>query len=205
MNDENSVFENAEAPSCSACDTPETETAPKRVACDDKAEKASWHGADQAIDDVFADTAANSDLDCENSDSETQESELEQLRSELKQLREELALRDARTQQEERVTRDVAEFCTLYPEVPISTLPTEIWQDVEKGNSLAAAYALAEKKKALFLKNATESNTTNRARSSGAIKNTENFEFSPAEVRAMTSEEVRANLPKIMCSMQKWH
>ena len=205
MNDESSVFENTETASLAPCDSLATEITSTGNGCDGESERENPCGAVENTVDVPADTGTDSDFDSEDSDPQAQASELEQLRSELKQLREELALRDARTQQEERVTRDLAEFCTLYPEVPISTLPTEIWQDVEKGNSLAAAYALAEKKKALFLKNATESNATNRARSSGAIKNTENFEFSPAEVRAMTSEEVRANLPKIMRSMQKWH
>ena len=205
MNDESSVFENAETASLSPYDSLETKIASTGDVCDDESEREDSCGTVEDVIDVPADTGTDSDFDSEDSDSQAQTSELEQLRSELKQLREELALRDARLQQEERVTREVAEFCSLYPEVPISTLPTEIWQTVEKGNSLAAAYALAEKKKAISLKNATESNANNRARSSGAINSTENFEFSPAEVRAMTSEEVRANLPKIMRSMQKWH
>ena len=205
MNDENSVFENAEADSLSPHDSLETEIATEKGTCDGEPETEDSYGGIEKALDVLADTRTNPDFDSENPDPQTQEGELEQLRSELKQLREELSLRDARMQQEERIGREFAEFCELYPDVPVSTLPKEIWQDVEKGNSLAAAYALAEKKKAIALKSAGESNVSNRARSSGAIHNAENFEFSPAEVRAMTSEEVRANLPKIMRSMQKWH
>ena len=136
---------------------------------------------------------------------QTQKSELEQLRSELKHLREELALRTSLTNQENRATREYDEFCSLYPDVPVSSLSPAVWQDVEKGAPLAAAYALAEKRKAVSLRKAMESNTNNRTRSAGAVKNAETVEFSPAEVRAMTSQEVRANLSKIMRSMQKWH
>ena len=205
MNDESSVFENTETAPCSACNTLETENETPADACDDTPEKQAPPGADEAALGIPADTAANSDFDCEGSDTKAQESELEQLRSELKQLREEIALRDARAHQEERIAREYTEFCDLYPEVPLSSLPQEIWQDVKAGTSLAAAYALAEKKKTVSLGRATESNATNRARSAGSVNNAESSEFSPAEVRAMSSAEVRANLPKIMRSMQKWH
>lgn len=205
MNDESSVFENTEATPCQTCDTFETEVKRSRETCDDASENETSPGSDEVTVGVPADTVANSDSDCEGSDSQTQTSELEQLRGELTKLREELALRDARAHQEERITREYAEFCDLYPDIPISSLPQELWQDVQAGISLAAAYALAERKKAISLGRATQSNATNRARSAGSVNHAESNEFSPAEVRAMSSEEVRANLPKIMRSMQKWH
>ena len=205
MNDENSVFENTETTPSPPCDTMETEIASERDSSNDAPEEQTFTGTDETAADLPANTGTNSDSDCENADSKTQESELEQLRSELKQLRKELALRNARAHQEERATREYAEFCDLYPDIPISSLTSEIWQNVSSGTPLAAAYALAEKKKAVYLKKVTESNANNRARSAGAVKNTENIEFSPAEVRAMSSQEVRANLSKIMRSMQKWH
>ena len=108
-------------------------------------------------------------------------------------------------EQDARVEREYAEFCELFPDLSIRELPDEVWQDVKNGTSLAAAYALAEKKRAVALGRAKVSNAQNRARSVGAVRNAQNDEFSPAEVRAMTSAEVRANLPKIMRSMQKWH
>ena len=205
MNDESAVLENTEESSFSTSNTLETENASPGIACSNQSEKENPCGADEDATGVFTDTDANSCFDCEDSDSKAQKSELEQLRSELKLLKEELALRDARALQEKRVSHEYEEFCNLYPDVPMSSLSQEIWQDVEKGTSLAAAYALAEKKKAVSLQNATESNTRNRARSAGAVNNAESIEFSPAEVRAMSSQEVRANLSKIMRSMQKWH
>ena len=205
MNDESSVFENAEEPSLSTSDTLESENAPERIAGGNQIEEETFCRADEHTAGVLADTDADFDSDCKEPDSQTQESELEHLRSELKHLREELALRDSRANQEKRITREYDEFCSLYPDVPVSTLSQAVWQDVEKGTPLAAAYALAEKRKAVSLRKAMESNTNNRARSAGAVSNAESIEFSPAEVRAMSSQEVRANLSKIMRSMQKWH
>ena len=205
MNDESSVFENAETASLSPYDSLETKIASTGDVCDDESEREDSCGTVEDVIDVPADTGTDSDPDCENPDSQAQESELEQLRSELKHLREELAMRDSRATQEKRITREYDEFCSLYPDVPVSSLSQAVWQDVEKGTPLAAAYALAEKRKAVSLRKAMESNTHNRARSAGAVSNAESIEFSPAEVRAMSSQEVRANLSKIMRSMQKWH
>ena len=205
MNDENSVVETTEASPHQACDTPEKEDAPAGVAHNSAPAKETPTGTDEASSGLFTDTGTDSDPDCEGSDSQTQESELEQLRSELKQLRQEIADRDARMAQDARIEREYTEFCELFPGVSVESLSGEVWKDIENGASLAAAYALAEKKQSVALARATNSNTNNRVRSAGAVHNTQNYEFSPAEVRAMTSQEVRANLPKIMRSMQKWH
>ena len=205
MNDENSVVETTEASPCQTCDTSATEDAPARATHNGVSAKETPTRTDEASPGIFTDTGTDSDFGSEGSDSQTQESELEQLRSELKQLRQEIAARDARMAQNARIEREYAEFCELFPGVSVESLSGEVWKDVENGASLAAAYALAEKKQAAALARATSSNTNNRARSAGAGHTTQNYEFSPAEVRAMSSQEVRANLSKIMRSMQKWH
>ena len=197
MNDENSVFENTETTPCQTGDTLEAETPSGTTACDHASTEQTPARTDEVAADIPADTGADSHFDREGSDSETQESELEQLRGELKQLRQELAERDARLKQNVRVEREYAEFHDLFPDVSVGTLPEEVWQDVKAGASLAAAYALAEKKRAVALEKANDSNKNNRARSAGAVHNAQNHEFSPAEVRA--------NLSKIKRSMQKWH
>lgn len=205
MNDEGSVFEAAEASPCTACDTPASEDAPKGAWCNDAQTEKAPARADEAALGIFTNPGADLDTDNEGSAPKAQKSELEQLRGELKQLREELALRDSHMAETARAEREYQEFCELFPNTPLATLTREVWQDVKEGSSLAAAYALAEKKRAVALARATESNESNRFRSAGAVHNAQNQEFSPAEVRAMTSQEVRANLPKIMRSMQKWH
>lgn len=205
MNDEGSVFETTETAPCTPCDTTATENASEGATCNNAPTQETPTRTDEDAPGIFTDTGTNSDSDCKGSDSEAQASELEQLRGELKQLQEELAARDARMTQNARIEREYEEFCELFPNTPIGSLPDEIWQDVKSGASLAAAYALAEKKQAAALKRASDSNASNRSRSAGAVHNAQNHEYSPAEVRAMTSKEVRANLPKIMRSMQKWH
>ena len=154
---------------------------------------------------IPTDPCTDSDLDCKDSDPTPQKSELDELRSELMQLRRDLENSYAKLAQMEHIEQQYLEFTTFYPNTPISSLSQEVWQGVKDGNSLAASYALAEHRKALSLKMASDSNADNRARSAGAAGNAESVEFSPAEVRAMTSQEVRANLSKIMRSMQKWH
>ena len=205
MNDENSVVETTETATCQTCDTSAPENASQGTSCKHAKTEETPTGTDETAAGILADTGTDSDSDSKGSDPQTQTSELEQLRSELKHLRQELALRDSRTNQETRATREYDEFCSLYPDVPVSSLSPAVWQDVEKGTPLAAAYALAEKRKAVSQRRAMESNSHNRTRSAGAVSNAENIEFSPAEVRAMSSQEVRANLSKIMRSMQKWH
>ena len=205
MNDESSVFETAETAPCIPCDTDSKEDASEGASCDDAPTEETPTRTNEAAPCIPADPCTDPDPDSEGLDPEAQKSDLEQLRSELKQLREEIAERDARQKQDARIEREYAEFSALFPGVSVGDLPDEIWNDVKSGTSLAAAYALAEKKQSLALARANDSNASNRSRSAGAVHNAQNNEFSPAEVRAMTSSEVRANLPKIMRSMQKWH
>lgn len=205
MNDESTVLENQNEDSDTSHDSVEETATPLSESLDSQTEKATLGSTDEALAGVFANTGTDLDSDCENTDSQIAESQLEQLRGELTQLREELERRNARLAHMEQIERQYAEFCNLYPDTPINTLSADVWQGVEDGNSLAAAFALAEHRRALSLKKASDSNADNRARSAGAVNNAESVEFSPAEVRAMSSLEVRANLPKIMRSMQKWH
>ena len=130
------------------------------------------------------------------------EEQLRQLRDELKQLRAEMAQRDALLS---RMGAECEEFHTLYPQTPISSLPDNVWADVKQGVPLAAAYALAERRRAYTEALADSTNRQNQKCSSGALSSTENEYFSPAEVRSMTQAEVRTNYQKIMRSMQKWN
>ena len=105
----------------------------------------------------------------------------------------------------ERLGAECEEFGTLYPDTPLSTLPDPVWKDVARGIPLAAAYALAEKRRLYTEALAQKSNRENQARSSGALNTADADYFTPGEVRAMSADEVRTNYQKIMLSMQKWH
>ncbi len=105
-----------------------------------------------------------------------------------------------------RMEAECAEFSELFPEVPLSSIPEPIWQSVKSGVPLAAAYALAARRESLRAQRAGEVNRENGLRSSGALnQDTYNDYFSPAEVKAMSPAEVRANYTKIINSMSKWH
>ena len=127
--------------------------------------------------------------------------ELERLQNELSALREELAKRDSRLEQ---MGAEYEEFSTLYPKTPLSEIPDSVWENVKKGIPIAAAFALFEKKRMQSEQNASQSNHNNASRSAGALSPTRSDYFSPAEVRAMSQQEVRENYQKILQSMQKW-
>ena len=98
------------------------------------------------------------------------------------------------------------EFSSLYPDVPLSSIPDKIWESTRAGIPLAAAYALSEKKESVAKAKAININSKNNERSSGALNSSGSEEyFSPAEVKAMSAAEVRANYAKIITSMSKWH
>jgi len=124
------------------------------------------------------------------------------LKAEVERLRGELAARDDFLR---RMGAECAEFQALYPSTPVSTLPDSVWEDVKKGIPMAAAYALAERKRALTAEKADTQNRAVSRLSAGAVEGTVPEYFSPSEVRAMSPSEVRANYKKIMRSMEKWH
>lgn len=122
--------------------------------------------------------------------------ELEQLKSELENSRAAY----------ERLSSECADFSELYPEVPVTALPDSVWNSFKSGVPLAAAYALYEKREKMAASKAANVNEKNKELSSGSLNSSKSEEFfSPAEVRAMSAAEVRANYAKIITSMSKWH
>ena len=129
--------------------------------------------------------------------------ELEALRNEVKSLKAQL---EGERALYGRMSAECAEFAELYPEVSLKSLPDSIWESVKNGVPIAAAYALHERKASLERARAELVNNENSRSSSGSIDSppTEDY-FSPAEVRAMSAAEVRANYSTIIRSMSKWH
>ena len=129
--------------------------------------------------------------------------EIAYLKAELDALKKKLA--DSRAFYA-RLEGECAEFSSLYPDVPLASLPDTIWQSVRSGVPLAAAYALEARKAELAAKKAASVNSENRNMSSGALmSDSYNDFFSPSQVKAMSAAEVRANYTKIINSMSKWH
>lgn len=127
--------------------------------------------------------------------------DLEFLRGELTRLKAEIS----RTKESmERMDRECSEFHELYPNVSLSSLPDEVWEAMEKGIPLSAAYAYVDRCRQKREEIAKKSNLENSERSTGCIRNETKNYFSPAEVRSMTAEEVRKNYSLIMQSMSRW-
>ena len=152
--------------------------------------------------DIPADPVPSADPDHGALAAESAAGDVDQLRGELIRLQAELDLRDRRLSQ---MREEFIEFSRLYPEISVWEVPDSVWESVEQGIPLSAAYAVEERKKMQMAKRAEQSNLRNRQRTPGELRPGENDMFSPTEVRAMSREEVRANYSKIMRSMQKWH
>ncbi len=155
-------------------------------------------GADPA---VSADSGGDPDPDPDATATKEGGDGLAELRAELRQLR--LAFTAQQTRRA-RLESEYEEFRALFPDASVTALPDAVWEDVAAGSSLAAAFALFERRRAHTLALAAESNARNEKRSAGALHGTDSGDLTPAEVRAMTPLEVRTNYEKIMRSMQKW-
>lgn len=124
--------------------------------------------------------------------------ELAALRAEAEALRAELAA-------ERRVSVELREFCSLYPEADTGAIPDAVWEKVKGGIPLAAAYALHERRQFCAKQAAEAAQADGKARSSGALEGgMGEMPFTPKEVRAMSPEEVRRNYTAIIDSMKRW-
>lgn len=203
MNDDETLSIDQNQEGAAECD-------PLFAQCPSEGCGADCDGADSPLDETDPEL---SDCSPENSDphsdpdpaavSQTNAGDgLEELRGELTALRRELDTRNAIWS---RLGRECEEFQALYPEASLTDLDDGIWEDVRRGVPIAAAFALAERKRSRTEELALESNQANQRRSSGAVSGIENDYFSPAEVRAMSRHEVRKNYQKIVRSMKAWH
>ena len=132
--------------------------------------------------------------------------ELQSLQEEIKNLRNELSQLEELKQNSQRLISELNEFTSIFPQRDVNTLPDEVWNTVKNGSSLAAAYALYEKKREIAMRHAEEINAQNSRLSAGqAGVNTSSEYFTVDEVNRMSHAEVRANYEKIRESMKKWN
>ena len=104
-----------------------------------------------------------------------------------------------------RLERECAEFRRLYPETPLSALTDKVWEDVQAGVPMAAAFALDERKRFVLAAEAERTNRENKKVAPEGLSGGEEVFFSPSEVRQMTPAQVRKNYEKIIQSMEKWN
>lgn len=145
------------------------------------------------------------DIPAESQDSGALESADEGagLRAEIDKLRAEL---DGIASKRTEFISEIKEFASIFGADNVSKIPDEVWESMNRGIPLAAAYALYEKKSAQRAELTERVNQKNASMSAGAIKNaTAPGFFSPAEVRAMSAKEVKKNYNLIIESMKKWN
>ena len=133
---------------------------------------------------------------------DAEENELEKLRKENKALSEEL---EQRKKLSERLEEEISEFSEMFPQIPLSEVPDEIWAEVKKGLPLSAAFARHEKKRTQNEARVKEVNENARERSSGAMSGAEDYYYTPDEVKRMSSAEVKKNYSHIISSMKHWN
>ena len=106
-----------------------------------------------------------------------------------------------------KMEEDIECFRQLFPEVKADEIPQEVWDRVEEGESLSAAFALH------FVKEMREKEHIRRVNEENGKKAPPPVEgqgsnsdyFSPEAVKSMSRKEIRANYDKILSSMEKWN
>ena len=106
-----------------------------------------------------------------------------------------------------KMEADVALFHSLFPEVKAESIPDEVWEMVEKGESLAASYALFTVKKQREEEKIRAVNEENQKKAPPRIRHdgAESEYFSPEAVKGMTRKEIKENYDAILNSMEKWN
>ncbi len=147
--------------------------------------------------------APGEDVESEHTESAEGTEDYAALRRELEVLKEQLQLRE---REEAHLRETFGEFRSLFPGVRSEGIPDSVWQEVDRGIPLCAAFALHEKRMEAERHRADEVNRRNARLSAGrAGTDTAAEYFSPDEVRAMSPSQVREHYAKIRASMKKWN
>lgn len=134
------------------------------------------------------------------------ESVISELNEKISSLNEEIESYRLASKRQEAIAEQLNEFSELFPEIAVKSIPEEVWEGVKRGNSLAASYAVYEKRVTEAARRIERINEKNASRSAGAIdKGAAQEFFTPDDVRKMSQSEVRANFAKIKKSMGKWN
>ena len=156
---------------------------------------------------ILTDTQEASDLSNDSYEaSPDYESVILELNEKICALNEEIEGYKLAAKHQEAIAEQLNEFSELFPEIAVKSVPEEVWESVKRGNSLAASYAVYEKRVTEAAKRIERINAKNASSSAGAIdKHTSQEFFTPDDVRKMSPSEVHANFAKIKRSMGKWN
>ena len=145
------------------------------------------------------------DLAPQSTENEPSEPTVAELNERIASLTKELEAYKQAKERQDRISEQLNEFSELFPNIAPSAVPAEVWESVKNGNSLAAAYAVYEKRTTEAARRIEQINAKNAGNSAGAAgKNSSEEFFSADEVRKMSPAQVRANFAKIRRSMETW-
>ena len=133
-----------------------------------------------------------------------EESAVERLARELAELR--ALVESGRSEAKPTVRQMLTDpFRALYPDVAEQDVPDEVWEDVQNGIPLEAAFALWERRETVRRLAAEEANRKNATGAWGRADTASEQFLSPDEVRSMTQDEVRKQYSRIVESMKHWN
>ena len=176
------------------------------VETDETAEiEAAVEAVDGAEETIIDESVTDADVTAEGEEAIDTEEELSSIKDEILKLREELTRLEELREKSMKMLQEFDEFVSLFPEQRIENLPDEVWNEAKRGASLAAAYALYEKRREAKERLASQINAKNAALSAGKAGEAANEYFSYEQVKGMSQAEVRKNYSKIRESMKKWN
>ena len=121
---------------------------------------------------------------------------------------EETEAEETREEKEKReMEEDITLFHSLFPEVKAEEVPDAVWEMVEKGQSLAASYALYCIQKAKEEERIRKVNHDNAQKAAPKVRNDGGAKgyFSPEAVKAMSRSEIKKHYNEILRSMETWN
>ena len=134
------------------------------------------------------------------------EDELSALREEVLQLKNELRARDELDAARSRMDTELSSFAEYFPQVDPRQIPENVWNEVKRGTSLSASYALYLRRAELEKQKIDDFNSKNRRMSAGSLLQGEGERyFSPSEVKKMSPAQVKQNYDDIINSMRHWN
>ncbi|MBP3387398.1 MAG: hypothetical protein J6L23_02575 [Clostridia bacterium] len=108
--------------------------------------------------------------------------------------------------EQEKLDGDIKLFRELFPEVNADAIPIEVWENVGKGMSLTAAYAIYQRRMDVLGKRAEALNVELEKTTPIGLSESEGETFvSSGEVENMSPSEIKKNYKKILLSLKKWN
>ena len=116
----------------------------------------------EAVEDILP--SLHDENDCYHTNDNVNVSELNQ---KIESLTQELESYKKAKEHQEKIAEQLNEFSELFPSIAIKAIPDEVWESVKLGNTLAASYAIYEKRITEAARRIEEINKKNAALAAG--------------------------------------